>query len=196
MVLCRCALTCQGVGGGGAGRGAGRAHHAGVAAAADGADAARAGAAVAAPLPALAGAAGPLPGAVLADVAAHLEEAGREGGGGGWAVSVGEPRVRLLHCSPAATHLLELLVRQAVELDDELAVGGGDLGAGVDDLDDVQLLPQAHFGAHPAAQVLDVLHLEARTRTQSSEAQQSTEALMLRLNGFILYKNHKLLRDI
>lgn len=67
-------LTCEGVGRGGAGGGAGRAHHAGVAAAADAADAARAGAAVAAPLPALPGAAGALPRAVLADVAAHLEE--------------------------------------------------------------------------------------------------------------------------
>ena len=62
-----------------------------------------------------------------------------------------------------STDLLELLVREAVELDDELAVRGGDLGAGVDDLDDVQLLPQAHLRAHLPAQELDVLHLGSHT---------------------------------
>lgn len=68
-------------------------------------------------------------------------------------------RVTVQLLSTAAHHLLELLVRQAVELDDELAVSRGDLGAGVDDLDDVQLLPQAHLSAHLPTQVLDVLHL-------------------------------------
>lgn len=67
----RCHLTCYRVGGRGAGGGAGRADHAGVTAAGS-ADTAGAGAAVAAPLPALPGAAGPLPGAVLSDVVTHL----------------------------------------------------------------------------------------------------------------------------
>lgn len=64
-------LTCHGVGCRRAGGGAGGADHAGVTAAGP-ADAAGAGAAVAAPLPALPGAAGSLPGAVLFDVVAHL----------------------------------------------------------------------------------------------------------------------------
>lgn len=58
-----------------------------------------------------------------------------------------------------SAHLLEFLVRETVELYDELAVGGRDLGTGVDDLDDVQLLSQAHLRADLPAQVLDVLHL-------------------------------------
>lgn len=74
-------------------------------------------------------------------------------------------RVTVPLLSTAAHHLLELLVRQAVELYDELAVGGRDLGAGVDDLDDVQLLPQAHLSAHLPTQVLDVLHLSERRKT-------------------------------
>ena len=61
--------------------------------------------------------------------------------------------------------LLELLVRQTVELDDELAVRGGDLGARVDDLDDVQLLPQAHLHTHLPAEELNVLHLDGHTDT-------------------------------
>lgn len=64
-------LTCYRVGGCGTGGGASRADHAGVAAAGS-TDTAGAGAAVAAPLPALSGATGPLPGAVLSDVVTHL----------------------------------------------------------------------------------------------------------------------------
>ena len=70
-------VGCAGVGGGGArGGAAGTADHAGVAAAGP-AHAAGAGAAVAAALPAVPGAARPLTGAVLPDVASHL------GGGDG-----------------------------------------------------------------------------------------------------------------
>lgn len=68
-------------------------------------------------------------------------------------------------CFRVAAHLLELLVCETVELYDELAVGGRDLSAGVDDLDDVQLLPQAHLCADLPTQVLDVLHLEGETQT-------------------------------
>lgn len=65
------------------------------------------------------------------------------------------------------THLLEFLVSETVELYDELAVGGRDLSTGVDDLDDVQLLSQAHLCADLATQVLNVLHLEVKTQTCS-----------------------------
>lgn len=60
---------------------------------------------------------------------------------------------------PLTTHLLEFLVGETVELYDELAVGGRDLSAGVDNLDDVQLLPQAHLCTDLSTQVLNVLHL-------------------------------------
>lgn len=76
--------------------------------------------------------------------------------------------MKRLICGSCDHYLLELLVRQAVELDDKLAVGGGDLGAGVDDLDDVQLLPQAHLSAHLPTQVLDVLHLLGRKQTDKT----------------------------
>lgn len=56
-------------------------------------------------------------------------------------------------------YLFQLLVSETVELDDELAVSGRDLGTGIDDLDDVQLFSQAHLCAHFPTQVLDVLHL-------------------------------------
>lgn len=61
-------------------------------------------------------------------------------------------------------HLFELLVRQTVEFYDELTVSGRDLSTRVDDLDDVQLLPQAHLCADLPTQVLDVLHLKVQTR--------------------------------
>lgn len=70
-------------------------------------------------------------------------------------------------CFRVTTHLFEFLVGQTVELDDELAVGGRDLSAGVDDLDDVELLPQAHLCADLPTQVLDVLHLGGETQTCS-----------------------------
>lgn len=57
-------------------------------------------------------------------------------------------------------HLLEFLISETVELNDELAVRGGDLSTGVDDLNDVQLLSQAHFCADLTTQVLDVFHLK------------------------------------
>ena len=69
-------------------------------------------------------------------------------------------------CFQISAHLFELLVRETVELDDELAVGGRDLSTWVDDLDDVQLLPEAHLCADLPTQVLDVLHLEEETTTQ------------------------------
>lgn len=68
-------------------------------------------------------------------------------------------------CVRVTAHLLEFLVGETVELDDELAVGGRDLSTGVDDLDDVQLLSQAHLCAHLPTQVLNVLHLEQETQT-------------------------------
>lgn len=67
----RWCLTCNRVGGCGAGGGAGGADHAGVTAAGP-AHSTGAGTAVAAPLPAISGAADPLPGAVLPDVVTHL----------------------------------------------------------------------------------------------------------------------------
>lgn len=70
-------------------------------------------------------------------------------------------------CFRVTAHLFEFLVGQTVELDDELAVGGRDLSAGVDDLDDVELLPQAHLCADLPTQVLDVLHLGGETQTCS-----------------------------
>lgn len=63
------------------------------------------------------------------------------------------------------THLLEFLICETVELYDELAIRGRDLSTGVDDLDDVQLLSQAHLCAHLPTQVLNVLHLEGETQT-------------------------------
>lgn len=64
-------LTCYGVGGCRASGGASRADHTGIAATGS-TDTTRAGTAVAAPLPALPGAAGSLPRAVLSDVVTHL----------------------------------------------------------------------------------------------------------------------------
>lgn len=74
---------------------------------------------------------------------------------------------RLLTARYKFTNLLEFLIGETVELNDELAVGGRDLSAGVDDLDDVQLLSQAHLCADLPTQVLDVLHLEVETQTSS-----------------------------
>lgn len=64
------------------------------------------------------------------------------------------------------THLLEFLVGETVELYDELTVSGRDLSAGVDNLDDVQLLPQAHLCTDLSTQVLNVLHLAVETDTE------------------------------
>lgn len=71
-------------------------------------------------------------------------------------------------CFRVTTHLLEFLISETVELYDELTVGGRDLSTGVNDLDDVQLLPQAHLCADLPTQVLDVLHLKTETQTCSS----------------------------
>lgn len=70
----------------------------------------------------------------------------------------------------SVAHLFEFLVGETVELDDELAVSGGDLSAGVDDLDDVQLLSQTHLSADLPAQVLDILHLDVTSLSFSSVA--------------------------
>lgn len=70
-------------------------------------------------------------------------------------------------CFRVTTHLFELLISKTVELDDELAVGGRDLSTGVNDLDDVQLLPQAHLRADLPTQILNVLHLKTGTKTCS-----------------------------
>lgn len=71
-------------------------------------------------------------------------------------------------CFRVTAHLFEFLISQTVELYDELAVSGGDLSTGVDDLDDVQLLPQAHLCAHLPTQVLDVLHLKVEVQARGS----------------------------
>lgn len=68
-----------------------------------------------------------------------------------------------------ATHLFELLVGETVEFYDEFTIGGRDLSTGVDDLDDVQLLSQAHLCADLATQVLNVLHLDVETQKCSFE---------------------------
>lgn len=67
-------------------------------------------------------------------------------------------------CFRVTTYLLELLIGETVELYDEFAVSGRDLSTGVDDLDDVQLLPQTHLCADFSAQVLNILHLEEDTQ--------------------------------
>lgn len=70
-------------------------------------------------------------------------------------------------CFRVTTHLFELLVSETVELYDELAVCGRDLSTRVDDLDDIQLLPQTHLRADLPTQVLNVLNLQAQTPTWS-----------------------------
>lgn len=69
-------------------------------------------------------------------------------------------------CFRFTTHLFKLLVCETVEFYDEFAVCGRDLSAGVDDLDDVQLLSQTHLCADLPTQVLNVLNLEEETHTQ------------------------------
>lgn len=108
---------------------------------------------MAAPLPALSGAAGPLPWAVLSDVVSYLRTTGIL------------PPVEVLFCIMfvcfrRTAHLFEFLIGETVELDDELAVRGRDLSAGVDYLDDIQLLSQTHLCADLPTQVFDVLHLK------------------------------------
>lgn len=124
---------------------------------------------MAAPLPALPGAAGSLPGAVLPDVVTHLMTSHRSIKRG---VSEQLSTALLLNMQQlqnvVAAHLFELLIGEAVELDDELAVSGRDLSTGVNDLDDVELLSQAHLCADLPAQVLDVLHLAVEIQFNSA----------------------------
>lgn len=122
---------------------------------------------MAAPLPALPGAAGSLPGAVLPDVVTHLMTDPLKG------EFLNNSRQRCSSiCSSykavVAAHLFELLIGETVELDDELAVSGRDLSTGVNDLDDVELLSQAHLCADLPAQILNVLHLEVEIQFNSA----------------------------
>lgn len=78
-------------------------------------------------------------------------------------------------CLRVTTHLFEFLISETVELDDELTVGGRDLSTGIDDLDDVQLLPQAHLCADLPTQILNVLHLKVETQTCSTFSPGYTE---------------------
>lgn len=76
------------------------------------------------------------------------------------------------------THLFEFLISETVELYDELAVSGRDLSTRVDDLDDVQLLPQAHLCADLPTQVLNVLHLKVEAQTRGSLCRSTMENIV------------------
>lgn len=68
-------------------------------------------------------------------------------------------------------HLLELLVCEAVQLDDELAVCRKNLCARVDYFYDVKLLSKSHLCAHFSTQIFNIFHL--KQESQPSELTQT-----------------------